>query len=80
MKNVLQNQKGYTIVGLRSDHEGEFESNDFVDYCKKNGINHSFLAPRISQQNEVIKSKSRCLKEMARTILNRSSLPKFLGK
>ena len=34
--NVLQNEKGYTIVSLRSDHGSEFENNDFSKFCEKN--------------------------------------------
>ena len=47
--NVLQNQKGYTIVSLRSDHVGEFENKDIADYSDKNGIKHNILAPRTLQ-------------------------------
>ena len=63
-------------MSLRSDHGGEFENNDFPKSYKKNGINHNFLAPRTSQKSGVVKRKNRCIKEMARTILNESPLPK----
>ena len=43
---MLENQKGYAIVSLISDHGGEFENNDSAEFCEKNGINHNFLAPR----------------------------------
>ena len=32
LANVLKNQKGYTIMSLRSDHGGEFENNDFIEF------------------------------------------------
>ncbi|GKV48955.1 hypothetical protein SLEP1_g55729 [Rubroshorea leprosula] len=50
----LQNEKGFPIVSIRSDHEGEFENNDFENFCIEHGIDHNFLAPRTSQQNGVV--------------------------
>ena len=44
--NVLQNQKGYTIMSLRSDHGGEFENNNFAEFCEKKRINHNFSTPK----------------------------------
>ena len=73
---VVQNEKGTTIVSLRSDHGKEFENEDFSCYCFENGINHNFSAPRTPQQNGVVERKNRCLEEMARTMLNDSPLPK----
>ena len=73
---MLQNQKGHTIVSLRSDHKDEFENNDFVAFQEKNRINYNFLAPRTPQQNGVVERKVKCLEEMIRTILNKSLLPK----
>ena len=72
----IQNQKGSTIVSLRSDHGGEFDNHDFTNYCVENGISHNFSSPRTPQQNGVVERKNRCLEEMARTILNESPLPK----
>ena len=44
-------------MSLRSDDRGEFENNDFIEFCKKNGINHNFSAPRNFQQNGVVERK-----------------------
>ena len=49
LANVLQNQKRYAIVNIRSNHGDEFENNDFAKYCEKNGINHNFLTPKTQQ-------------------------------
>ena len=73
---MLQNQKGYTIISLRSNHRSEFENNDFANYCEKNGINHNFPIFRNPKQYGVIDMNNRCLKEMVKSILNESSLPK----
>ena len=48
LANVLQNQKGYTIMSLRRDHKGEFKNNDFIEFSQKNGINHNFSTPKTS--------------------------------
>ena len=76
LAKTIQNEKGSTIVSIRSDHGREFENEDFTYYCTENGISHNFSAPRTPQQNGVVERKNRCLEEMARTMLNDSSLPK----
>ena len=55
--NKIQNEKGFIITCIRSDHGREFENIDFEEYCNEHGINHNFSAPRI-------------LQEIARTMLN----------
>ena len=75
--NKVQNEKGFTISCIRSDHGGEFENIDFEDYCNEHGINHKFLAPRTPQQNGVVERKNRTLQEKARTMLNENNLPKY---
>ncbi|KAL6337946.1 hypothetical protein AAG906_005411 [Vitis piasezkii] len=75
--NKVQNEKGFTITCIRSDHGREFENFDFEEYCNKHGINHNFSAPRTPQQNGVVERKNRTLQEMARTMLNENNLPKY---
>ena len=69
-------KKWYTIVKVRNDQGSEFENNDFIEFFKKSGVNLNFFALRTLQQNGVVERKNRCLKEMARTILNESPIPK----
>nr|CAN81433.1 hypothetical protein VITISV_010698 [Vitis vinifera] len=73
----VQNEKGFTITCIRSDHGREFENIDFEDYCNEYGINHNFSAPRTPQQNRVVEKKNRTLQEMAKTMLNENNLPKY---
>ena len=40
----LQNEKGFPIVKIRSDHGKEFKNARFESYCKKNGIKKEFSA------------------------------------
>ena len=65
------------ISSIRSDHGGEFQNHDVQEFCELNGYNHNFSTPRNPQQNGVVERKNRNLQEMARTMLNEHSLPKY---
>ena len=73
----LQNEKGFAITCIRSDHGREFENIDFEEYCNEHGIDHNFFAPRTPQQNGVVERKNITLHEMAGTMLNENNLPKY---
>ena len=73
----VQNEKGYFITTLRSDHGKEFENEAFKNFCSKRGISHNFSCPRTPQQNGVVERKNRTLIEMARTMLNEYDLPTY---
>ena len=73
----IQNEKGLSIVAIRSDHGKEFENKDFENYCLQNGFEHNFSAPRTPQQNGVVERKNRSIQEMARNLLNENGLPKY---
>ncbi|KAM6587307.1 hypothetical protein CsatA_009912 [Cannabis sativa] len=75
-KNV-QNEKGYSITSVRSDHGGEFDNDALELFCDDHGFNHNFSAPRTPQQNGVVERKNRTIQEMARSMLNEISLPKY---
>ncbi|KAH9751239.1 hypothetical protein KPL71_014213 [Citrus sinensis] len=57
--NEVQNEKGYSITCIRSDHGGEFENHAFANFCNDFGIEHQFSSPRTSQQNGVVERKNR---------------------
>ena len=38
----VQNEKGYVISCIRSDHSGEFENHAFDHFCNDFGIEHQF--------------------------------------
>ncbi|KAL5548818.1 hypothetical protein UlMin_004049 [Ulmus minor] len=74
---IIQNEKGVSIISIRSDHGKEFENKEFENFCLENGFDHNFSAPRTPQQNGVVERKNRSIQEMARTLLNENNLPKY---
>ena len=77
LPRCLKNEKSSKIVSIRSDHGVEFQNEKFEHFCEKHGINHNFSAPRTPQQNGVVERKNRSLEELARTMLNENSPPKY---
>nr|GEU65901.1 retrovirus-related Pol polyprotein from transposon TNT 1-94 [Tanacetum cinerariifolium] len=72
----IQNQLGFTIVSIRTDHGRELDNEvQFGEFCNANGIRHNFSAPRTPQSNGVVERKKRTLQEMSRTMLIEKSLP-----
>ena len=57
----IQNEKGFTISCIRSDHGREFENVEFESFCDEQGIEHTFSTPRTPQQNGVVERKNRTL-------------------
>ena len=53
----VQNEKGPTLINVRSDHGGEFKNHDFESFCNEHGYDHNFFAPRTLQQNGVVERK-----------------------
>ena len=74
---LVRNEKNVSIIAIRTDHGGEFESKLFEDWCDKHDIEHSFSAPRTPQKNGVVERKNRTLEEMCRTMLNEYELPRY---
>ena len=73
----IQNEKGYSITNIRSDHGTEFENLSFDTFCNENGFCHNFSAPRTPQQNGVVERKNRTLEEMAKTMLCKNNMEKY---
>ena len=74
---IIQNEKGYSIYSIRSDHGKEFENLGFDAFCGEHGISHNFSALRTPQQNRVVERRNKTLEEMVRTILCENNLPKY---
>lgn len=71
-----QRTSGDQLIHLRPDHGFEFDNNKFDDFCKEQGMDHNFSAPRTPQQNGVVERKNRTLEDMAIIMLIASSLPR----
>ena len=73
----IQNEKGFIISYIRSDHGREFENVEFEIFCDGHGIEHNFSAPRTPQQNGIVEWKNRIFQEMARTMFHENNLPTY---
>ena len=76
----IQNEKGFTISCIKSDHGREFENVDFESFCDEYGFEHNFSTPRTPQQNGVVEMKNITLQEMARTTLHENFPTYFLAE
>ncbi|CAM8994349.1 unnamed protein product [Rhodiola kirilowii] len=71
---LVKRRFGEKLKSIRTDHGTEFDNGLFVDFCKDQGIDHNFSAPRTPQQNGVVERKNRTLEDMTRTMLLENSV------
>jgi hypothetical protein len=57
-KALVEKQSGFKILTLRIDNGGEYRSNEFLNYCMKNGIKREFTNFYSPQQNGVAERKT----------------------
>ncbi|KAJ1704767.1 hypothetical protein LUZ63_004546 [Rhynchospora breviuscula] len=74
-KAMAENQTGMHLKMLRSDRGGEYQSNEFREYCESEGIQHQLTMPYTPQQNGVAERKNRTVVELARSMLKSKGLP-----
>ena len=72
----MEKSLGQSVKVLRTDNEGEFTSDEFKNYLKKEGIVHQLTIPKCPGQNGVAERFNRTLVEMVRSMLADSKLPK----
>jgi hypothetical protein len=77
-KALVENQTGKKIKVLRSDNGGEYTSNEFSDFCVREGIKREVTVPYNPQQNGVAERKNRAIVGAARAMLHDQGLPLFL--
>ena len=65
------------IASLRTDRGGEFTSNEFVEFCKNQGISRQLTAAYTPQQNGVAERKNRTIINMVRSMLAEKQVPKM---
>ena len=75
-KAEAEKQSGRFIKVLRSDGGGEYDSGDFVDFCKHHGIKKQTTTRYTPQQNGVAERKNRTIMNMARSLLKARNLSK----
>jgi transposase InsO family protein len=68
-KSLVEKQSGHYIKALRMDRGGEYISNEFIRFCKDNGIHKQFTTRYTPQQKGVAERKNRIIMEMARSML-----------
>nr|GEV28362.1 retrotransposon protein, putative, Ty1-copia subclass [Tanacetum cinerariifolium] len=72
----VENQLGKTIKSLRSDREGEYISQEFLDHLKDHGIIAHRTPPYTPQHNGVSKRINRTLLDTVRSMMSQTTLPK----
>ena len=80
-KTFVERQTNMKIRVLRSDQGGEYKSNEFNEYCQKEGIKREFTTSYTPQQNGVSERKNRTLVGAILAMLSHAQLPKvFWGE
>ena len=73
----IEVESSYKIKILRSNRGGEYTSNEFQDYYKKNGIKQQFTTAYTPRQNGIAKRKNWTILDMTRTVLKEKCFPKY---
>lgn len=77
-KALVENQTGKKIKTLRSDNGGKYTSNDFDDFCAREGIQRELTVPYNPQQNGVTQRKNMSIVGAACAMIHDQGLPLFL--
>jgi len=77
-KALIENQSANKIKIFMSTNGGEYTSNEFFDFCKKEGIKKKTIVPYCPEQNGVAKRKNKPIVEVAHAMLHDQKFPKFL--
>lgn len=80
-KNFVEKQTNHKIKILRSDRGGEYMSDEFKNFCTKEGIKKEFTTSYTPQQNGVSERKNRTLVGAILAMLSHARLSKtFWGE
>lgn len=77
-KTQVENESKFKVKMLRTDRGGEFNSNQFKDYCNKEGIKRQLTAPYTPQQNGIVERRNRTILEVTRSLLKTMNVPEYL--
>ncbi|KAH9718140.1 hypothetical protein KPL71_022099 [Citrus sinensis] len=75
-KKLVETQTGRKIKVLRSDNEGEYTSDPFLQVCQNEGIKRYFTVRHTPQQNGVADRMNHTLLEKVRCMLSNAGLDK----
>lgn len=77
-KYLIENQTWKKIKISRSENGGEYTSNEFIGFCKKEGIKKETTMPYTLKQNGVVERKKKYIVEATRAMLHDQKVSKFL--
>uniref|UniRef100_A0A2N9G6A8 Integrase catalytic domain-containing protein n=5 Tax=Fagus sylvatica TaxID=28930 RepID=A0A2N9G6A8_FAGSY len=75
-KTMVEKETGLFVKCFRTDRGGEFNSNEFNDFCKQSGIKRQLTTAYTPQQNSVAERKNRTVMNMVRSMLFDKNIPK----
>ena len=67
---LVEKVSGKQVKALRSDNGGEYISNEFKDFCRKEGIRRELIFPHNPQKNGVTERKNRTIVGATREMLH----------
>lgn len=76
-KACVEKEIGAHITCLRTDRGGEFNSNEFVEFCKAQGTSRQLTAAYTPQQNGVAERKNRTIMNTVHSMLSEKKVPKM---
>ena len=78
-KKMVEKETGKFINCLRTDRGGEFNSNEFKEFCRHNGIRRQLTTSYTPQQNGVAERTTRTMMNMVRAILSEKKTQNLSG-
>jgi transposase InsO family protein len=77
-KALVEKESGKQVKAPRRDNGGEYISNEFKYFCRKEGIRRELIVPRNPQQNGVAERKNRMIMGATRVMFHDQGLPMHL--
>ena len=71
-KALVENESDRKIKCLRSNRGGEFNSDEFFEFCEQHGIKRELSTARTPQKNGVVERMNITVQQMARAMLDES--------
>ena len=75
VQNLAETESGEILKCFRTDRGGEFNYEEFNNFCDSNGIKRQLTAPYSPQQNGVVERKNRTIMSCVRSMLKEKNLP-----